>query len=139
MKRSRTVVLSLLSATALGLAGCESRKELKTCVDRDNVVQDDDRCGDIDRRYPFGGGHFHWIYGGNSRDGTYVSGHSVMYGGSNAPEPGVETATPHEAAAHGGTISEGHVSFHGFGSHGEGGHAHSGEGGHGGGHGGAGE
>jgi len=140
MKRSRTVVLSLLSATALGLTGCESRKELKTCVDPDNVVQDDDKCRDVDRRYPYGGSYYHWIYGGSSRDGTYVSGRSRMFGGSNAPDAGVETATPSEAAAHGGSISEGHVSYHGFGASAHGGESgHAGEGGHGTGHGGAGE
>ncbi len=135
MKRSRTVVLSLLSATALSLAGCERREELKTCVDPDNVMQDDDKCRDIDQRYPFGGGHYHWIYGGRSPDNSYDPGRSVILGGNSTPDPGVETATPSEARAHGGTISDGHVSFHGFGSTG-----HGGEGeGHGGGHGGGGE
>jgi hypothetical protein len=135
MKRSRAVVLSLLSATALGLAGCESRKELKTCVDQDNVVQDDDKCRDADQHYPFGGGPFHWNYGGNSRDGTFVPGRSVIYSGSLSPDPGIETETPTEARAHGGTIEDGHVTFHGFGSTGHGGEGdgHGGGGGHGGG------
>ena len=138
MKRSRTVVVSLLSATALSLIGCERREELKTCVDRDNVMQDDDRCRDLQQHYPFGGGTYHWIYGGRSADNSYVPGRSEILGGSSAPDPGVKTATPSEAAAHGGTISEGHVTFHGFGASGHGGEGegHGGEGGHAGGHGG---
>jgi hypothetical protein len=144
MKRSRTVVLSLLSATALSLAGCTRRDELKTCVDRDNVMQDDDKCRDIEQHYPFGGGggFYHWNYGGRSSNSSYDPGRSVILGGSSAPDPGVETATPSEARAHGGTISDGHVTFHGFGAMGHGGEGegHGGEGeGHGGGHGGAGE
>ena len=128
MKRSRTVVLSLLSATALGLAGCVTRKELKTCVDADNVMQDDDRCRDEDQRHPFGGGYYHWLYGGRSRDNSYDPGRSVILGGNSTPDPGVETATPSEARAHGGAISDGHVSFHGFGSTGHEGSAHASEG-----------
>ncbi len=132
MKRSRTVVLSLLSATALSLVGCERREELKTCVDRNNVMQDDDKCRDIEQHYPFGGGYYRWNYGGRSADSSYNPGRTVILGGSPTPDPGEKTATPSEAAAHGGTISEGHVTFHGFGATG-----HSGEGeGHGGGHGG---
>jgi len=138
MKRSRTVVLSLLSATALGLTSCETRKELKTCADPNNVMQDDDRCRDEQRTTFIGPHYYHWIYGGWSRDGSYWPRRSVILGGSPAPEPGVETATPSEARAHGGTISEGHVSFHGFGSAGHGGEGegHAGGEGHGGGHGG---
>jgi len=139
MKRSRTVVLSLLSATALSLSGC--RKELKTCVDQDNVLQDDDKCRDLDQRYPFGGSHFHWIYGGTSRDNSYDPGRSVILGGHSTPDAGTGTETPSEAIAHGDAISNGHVSSHGFGSTGHGGEGegHAGEGGHGGGHGGGGE
>jgi len=140
MKRSRTVVLSLLSATALGLTSCESRKELKTCVDPNNVMQNDDKCRDEQRTTFVGPHYYHWLYGGVSRDSSYIPGRSILLGGSSAPEPGVATETPSEAAAHGGSISEGHVSYHGFGAHGGEGEGHAGGEGHGsGGHGGAGE
>ncbi len=135
MKRSRTVVISLLSATALTLIGCERRDELKTCVDRDNVMQNDDNCRDSQQRYPFGGGYYHWIYGGRSADNHYDPGRTVILGGSPTPDPGVKTATPSEAAAHNGAISDGHVTFHGFGATGHGGEG-EGEGGHASGHGG---
>ena len=135
MKRSRTVVVSLLSATAISLTGCQTRKELKACVNPDNVMQDDDDCRQEQGARFIGPHYYHWLYGGRSRDGGYWPGRSVMFGGSPTPEPGVETATPSEARAHGGTISEGHVSFHGFGSTG-----HGSEGSvHGSAHGGAGE
>jgi hypothetical protein len=140
MKRSRTVVISLLSATALSLTSCERREELKTCVDRDNVMQDDDKCRDLDQHYPFGGGSYHWAYGGHSNTGSYNSGSTVILDSSPDPEPGMKTATPSEAAAHDGSISNGHVTFHGFGSTGHGGEGegegHGGDGGHGSGHGG---
>ena len=138
MKRSRTVVVSLLSATALSLIGCERREELKTCVDRDSVMQDDAKCRDSEQRYPFGGGYYHWVYGGRSADNHYDPGHTVILDGRSAPDPGARTATASEAAAHNGSISDGHVTFHGFGATGHG-EQSEGEGGHASGHGGAGE
>ncbi|MGO9563154.1 MAG: hypothetical protein ACLPPV_10920 [Candidatus Korobacteraceae bacterium] len=138
MKRSNVVTLSFLGLAALGLTGCDEKKEIKACVDQSNVVQPDGYCYYSDKQkaaykqvapHPIPNWwYYHWVYGGSSRDNNYTPGQAVIVGGSGTPTPGVESVTPSEAITGGGEISGGHVSYGGFGVHG-------GEGGEGGAHG----
>jgi hypothetical protein len=145
VKQSAIVDLAILGAAALAITGCDNKAQVQTCVDQNNVVQDDRNCEQSDQlkaQYNQTPPHpvpywwyYHWVYGGTSRDdhhgGGYVPyGHgAVIDGGRMSPEPDVPSVRASQAISSGESISEGHTTFGGFGATGEA----AAEGGHGGG------
>jgi hypothetical protein len=108
MRKSRTVPLTLLTATALATTtGCDNRpRVIRNCVDAQNQIVTDDRC-DHPAFYPGGGVAYHYLYGGRSggRMGDTVE------GGSSEPEAGARVVSGETGVERGG-----------FGHAGEGGH-----------------
>jgi hypothetical protein len=93
-KRSRQVTLGLVLSVSAQLLACERRR----CVDQDDRVVEDDRC--VPGYY--GGGSYHWYYGG------YGYGHGSYVGGGGT--------TPF--AGHESNVSRGGFGAHGFGGEG---------------------
>ena len=134
MKKSAIVDLAILGAAAIAITGCDNKAQVQTCVDQNNVVQDDRNCEQSDqlkaqyaqippRPVPYWW-YYHWVYGGTSRDdhgGGYVPyGHSaIIDGGRMSPEPDVPAMRASQAISSGETISDGHAAFGGFGAAGE--------------------
>jgi len=144
LKKSTKVDLSLLTALALSLTGCNS-SEMQRCVDDGNVVAPEQFCSPgFTSRYHWAtdasgqrhcfdpnnmplndvacsssvGRHYHWYYGGR---GSYVAG-TTAYEGSEFPRSGTRYSTSSEAhAGSGGEAGRGGVSRGGFGEAGSGG------------------
>jgi hypothetical protein len=102
MKKSATITLGFVTATAMVLLGCQ-RSDQKRCLDNFGMVTEDFYC-DPARPSTYRN-FYHWHYGGSGGHtyGTYV------HGGSATPGVGHSSATG--------------VSRGGFGAHGS---AHSG-------------
>jgi hypothetical protein len=85
MRKSKAVPLSVLAAAALLAAtGCDDhRSEVRNCVDAQNHIVPDSRCG---QSPPSGGsaGGYHYIYDGAS--GGNIG--DTVEGGSGEPEAG---------------------------------------------------
>ncbi len=88
MKKSKQIGLGLLAAVALNLASC-SQGEPQRCVDKNNLIVEDEKCEQIERQH-LGGGPIlwhsfphRWYYGGNNNGiGSLAS------KGSLEPRPG---------------------------------------------------
>lgn len=97
MRKSTTVPLTLLAVTALaGPQGCDSRPtEVRNCVDSQSLIVSDDRC---DHPSLYGGGGYHYLYGGRSGGRT---GDTVV-GGFYEPEAGARIVDGETGVVRGG-------------------------------------
>lgn len=131
------ITLTLLAAAALSFTGCDDspQAEVQTCVDGNNVIQDEARCQFADQQkaavhqvvpspIPYWW-YYHWVFGGNRPAYGYRPGY-ILYGARMSPSRGYYTIhstiveTQHMSVSS-GRVSTGHVSYGGFGSTGGGG------------------
>ena len=89
MKKSNSVQITLLAATALISTGC-SRNQLQRCVDPNGIVVDDRRCDE--GHAPYGGGgsggaypYYRWYYGGRGYSPGEVAGEGSFEPAANVP------------------------------------------------------
>lgn len=138
--QKRTKEITLLILTAVAATACDeksaadSNEDIKHCVDKDGVVQDESKCANVpdpphdhDGSAPHhagGGGHggFFWYYGG----GRSISPGGRVTGGSYKPSVGRTYSPPSRAPSFsgggGGGKSTPSIGRGGFGGTG-GGHA----------------
>jgi hypothetical protein len=90
MRKSRTVPLTLLATAALAAAGCNDHpREVRNCVDAENHIVPDSRCGPSPSPGGSGGGGFHYVYDGAS--GGRVG--DTVQRGSSEPEAGAQVVS----------------------------------------------
>ncbi|MBI1741705.1 hypothetical protein HYR54_01410 [Candidatus Acetothermia bacterium] len=107
MKKSKHIGLGLLTVAALSLSGCSSQ-QAQQCIDKSNMVVEDQKCEQIERQPGWNPGvwntsPYRWYYGGTSNGaGSFVS------GGSYAPTPGKSYSKGLSHSVRGGFGSTGH-------------------------------
>jgi hypothetical protein len=98
MKKTQSITLTILAATALAGCGRGVREaEVKRCVDENNVMQDDRDCNQ--QRSGPGTRPYRYVYGGN---GGYWPG-SIVTNAKDSPTPSLPSVNASELAAKGVT------------------------------------